>query len=158
MTHGFWGVWGMEKSATNDVIWETEPVKWCKIDILIYWYHVKVWIIFFPELFTWISSDTSIKSYWFSKAIKIKKNIRIMMFISFILQLQPLRHVTGLLRSHYLNNCNLDASYFCYSFWLHKEINDVLAYTFCVSLIVVFVTMVTDHISLNIFLTIHFQL
>ncbi len=58
----------------------------CKIDILSYWYHVKVWIILFSELFTWISSDTGIKSYWCSKAIKkIEKNIRIMMLVSFIL-------------------------------------------------------------------------
>ncbi len=79
-----------------------KPVTWCKIDILSYWYHVKVWIILFPELFTWISSDTGIKSYWCSKAIKNKKNIRIMMLISFILQFHPLRHVTGFPRSHHI--------------------------------------------------------
>ena len=50
---------------------------------LSYWYHVKVWIIPFPELFTWISSDTGIRSYILHK---IKKSIRIVMLISFILQ------------------------------------------------------------------------
>ncbi len=52
-----------------DVIWEN-PVTWCKVDILSYWYRVKVWIILFPELFTWIFSDAGIKSNWCSKAIK----------------------------------------------------------------------------------------
>ena len=47
-----------------------KPVTWCKFNILRYWNHVKVWIILFPELFTWISTDTGIKSYWSSKAIK----------------------------------------------------------------------------------------
>ncbi len=49
-----------------------KPIKCngAKIDILSYWYYVKVWIILFPELLTWIFSDTGIKSYWCSKAIK----------------------------------------------------------------------------------------
>ncbi len=50
-----------------------KPITCRKIDILSYWYHEKVWIIFFPELFTWISSDTGIKSYRCSKAIKNKE-------------------------------------------------------------------------------------
>ena len=50
-----------------------KPVTWCKINILSYWYHVKVWIILFQELFTWISSDINIKSYRCSKAIKNKE-------------------------------------------------------------------------------------
>ncbi len=79
-----------------------KPVTWCKIDIFSYWYHVKVWIILFPELFTWISSDTGIKSYICSKAIKIKKKIGIIMLISFILQFHLLRHVTGFPRSHHI--------------------------------------------------------
>ncbi len=58
-----------------------KPVTWCKIDILSSWYHVKVWIILFPELFTWVVSDTGIKSYWCSKATKIKKNIRNVMLL-----------------------------------------------------------------------------
>ncbi len=51
---------------------------WCdlKIHILSYWYHVKVWSILFLELFTWISSDTGIKSYWCSKAVKNKEKHR----------------------------------------------------------------------------------
>ncbi len=49
-----------------------------------------------------VSSDTGIKSYWCSKAIKIKKNIRIVILISFILQFHPLRHVMGFLRSHHI--------------------------------------------------------
>ncbi len=53
-----------------------KPVTWWKIDILSYWYHVKVWIFLFPELFTWISSDTGIKSYKCSKAIKNKEKHR----------------------------------------------------------------------------------
>ncbi len=55
-----------------DVIWaRSEKTRaWCKIDILSYWYQVKIWIILFPELFTWISSDTGIKSYRCSKGHK----------------------------------------------------------------------------------------
>ncbi len=62
-----------------------KPVTWCKI-ILSYWYHSKVWIILFSELFTWIISDTGYKSYWSSNAIKNKgkkTNIIVMMLISF---------------------------------------------------------------------------
>ena len=40
-----------------------KPVIWCKIDILSYWYHVNLLIIFFPDLFTWISSDNGMKNY-----------------------------------------------------------------------------------------------
>ena len=80
-----------------------KPVTWCKTDILSYCYYVIVWIILFPELFTWMSSDTGIKSYWCSKAIQNKeKNIRIMMLIFFILWFHSLRHVmTGFPRSHH---------------------------------------------------------
>ncbi len=71
-----------------------KPVTWCKIDILRYWYYdIKIWIILIPELFTWVSYDTGIKSYWFQKLSNMMKNIRITMLISFILQFHPLRHV-----------------------------------------------------------------
>ncbi len=50
-----------------------KPVTWRKIYILSYWFHVKVWIILFPNLFTLISSDTAVKSYWCSKATKNKE-------------------------------------------------------------------------------------
>ncbi len=63
-----------------------KPVTWCKIDIWNYWYHKKVWIILFPEPL-WVSSDTGIKSYRSSKAIKNKE--KHVMLISFILQFQP---------------------------------------------------------------------
>ncbi len=39
---------------------------------MVHWYHVKVWNITFIELFTWLS-DTSIKCYYCSKAIKNKE-------------------------------------------------------------------------------------
>ena len=71
-----------------------KPFAWCKISIES-WYHVKVWIVLFSELFTWIFCDTGVKSYWCSKA----KNIRIMLLITFILQLHPQRNVTGFPRS-----------------------------------------------------------
>ena len=87
-----------------------KPITSCKIDILSYWIHVKVWIILFPELFTWIFSDTGIKSYWCSKAIQINKNIRIILLISLILQFHPLQHVTGFHRSHHIY---LDNQYIC---------------------------------------------
>ncbi len=51
-----------------------KPVKWYKIDILSYWYHVKVWIILFPELLLWSRLILlSILSYTCSKAIKNKE-------------------------------------------------------------------------------------
>ncbi len=71
--------WCMKKSQLLIIIHNNlwcdmrKPITWCKIDIWSYWYHVKVWIILFPELFIWICSDTGIKSYWCSKAIKNKE-------------------------------------------------------------------------------------
>ena len=50
-------MWERGKVATYLWCDLRKPVTWCKIDILSYWYHLKVWIILFPELFTWISSD-----------------------------------------------------------------------------------------------------
>ena len=75
-----------------DLMWKT--FKWWEIDILSYWYHVKVLIILFSEQFTWIFCDTGMKSYWCSKAVK-NKDVRIMFIISFILQFHPVRHVTS---------------------------------------------------------------
>ena len=43
-----------------------KPILWCKISNLSYWYHMKVRIILFSELFTRVISDAGIKSYWFS--------------------------------------------------------------------------------------------
>ncbi len=44
-----------------------------------------------------VSKVTDVQRLW-----KIKKDIRIMLFISFILQFHPLRHVTGFHRSHHI--------------------------------------------------------
>ncbi len=106
------------RNEYTDVIWEN-PSHGAKIDILSYWYHVKVWIILFPQLFTWISSDTGIKSYWCSNSINIKKNIRIKLLISFILQFHLLRHVMGFHRSRHIFASKLlywNELYFMYVF------------------------------------------
>ncbi len=92
------------------VMWSDKTRHMVQNWYLRYWYHVKVWIILFPELFTWIFSDTGIKSYWCSKAIQINKNIRIILLISLILQFHPLQHVTGFHRSHHIY---LDNQYIC---------------------------------------------
>ena len=44
-----------------------KPVTWCKIDIFSCWYHVKVWIILFPELFY-----LDLLCYWFQKLLMFK--------------------------------------------------------------------------------------
>ena len=86
-------------------MWSEKTWIWCKI---IFWIvgitFVKVQIrpILFPELFTWVSSDTGSESYWCSKAIKIKKNVSIMLSISFILHFHPLWHVMGFSISHHI--------------------------------------------------------
>ncbi len=71
----------------NDVIWENLSYD-AKFIFLVYWYYVKVWIILFPEFFTWVSFNTGIKGYRCSKAIenKEKHNRIIILLISFILQ------------------------------------------------------------------------
>ncbi len=87
---------GTSKARKCDVIWEnlSHGAK------LIFWVIGIKWkCVLSSELFTWISCDTGIKSYWCSHAIKNKENIRIMMLISFILQFHLLRHVTGFPRS-----------------------------------------------------------
>ena len=63
--------------------------------LLAWWYHVKVWIILFPELVTWISSDAGIKSYWWSKAIENKEKHWNYDVNFFYFAISPLRHVTG---------------------------------------------------------------
>ena len=80
-----------------------KPVTSCKIDVLSYWYHVKVWIILFLNLFTWISSDTDIKNCWgyCSKSYKNKEKYYDSNLLYFALQFHPLWHVTGFPRSHH---------------------------------------------------------
>ncbi len=53
-----------ENNPLGEYMWcdLRKPVTWYKIDSLSYWYHVKVWIISIPELFTWIFSDTGNKN------------------------------------------------------------------------------------------------
>ncbi len=74
------------------------------------WYHEKLWI---PNFFYLDSL-----SYWYQKLLmfkgykKIKKNIRIVKLVSFVLQFHPLQHVTGFLRSHHI--------------WLYCILNPVL--------------------------------
>ena len=47
-----------------------KPVTWWKLSNLSYWYHMKVCIILFSELFAWAFCGTGIKSYWCSKVVK----------------------------------------------------------------------------------------
>ncbi len=69
-------------------------VTWCEIDFSSYCYHVKVWIILVPKRFIWNSYDTSLKSYWCSKVLKI---IRIVILISCIFQY----HITFTYNQYY---------------------------------------------------------
>ncbi len=73
------------------VMWSEKTRHMVQIDSLNYWYHVKVWIILFQELFIWISFDTGIKSYWCSKVEKHKNYDANSL----------LRHVTGFPWSHH---------------------------------------------------------